>query len=110
MNKATEFVQVSTTTPSRELADTMASALIEQRLAACVQVVGPIASSYRWLGAVERADEWLCLIKTSLDRFDAVAAVIRALHTYEAPEIIATPIVAGDPAYLRWIAEETGGN
>jgi periplasmic divalent cation tolerance protein len=101
------YVQISTTAPSPEVADAIASALVERRLAACVQVVGPMASTYRWQGAIERAEEWLCLIKTVRDRYDAVAQAIRELHPYETPEIIATPIVAGDAEYLRWIEEVT---
>jgi len=94
---------VSTTTDSREQADAIASALIEQRLAACVQIGGPLTSVYRWQGKVETAQEWSCAAKTTAERFEQVAAAIRQLHSYEEPEIIATPIVAGSPGYLQWI-------
>lgn len=107
MERPAEYVQVSTATPSRELATKIADALIERQLASCVQIAGPIASTYWWRGAVERSEEWLCLIKTSGDRFEAVASAIRELHPYETPEIIATAIVAGDATYLRWIADST---
>jgi periplasmic divalent cation tolerance protein len=102
-----DYIQVLTTAPSREVADAIAGALVERRLAACVQVVGPVASTYRWEGAVEHAEEWLCLIKTMRTRFEAVASAIREQHPYEVPEIIATPIVDGDAAYVRWLADSS---
>lgn len=97
---------VSTTTDSRELADAIAAALIEQRLAACVQISGPLTSVYRWQGKVETSQEWLCTAKTTAERFEEVAAAIRQLHSYDEPEIIAVPIVAGSPGYLQWIEKE----
>jgi periplasmic divalent cation tolerance protein len=100
------FVQVSTAAPSREVADAIALALLERRLAACVQVVGPVRSTYRWQGSIESAEEWLCLIKTTRARYDALERAIRELHPYETPEVIALPIVAGDAAYLRWISDQ----
>ncbi len=102
-----DFLQVSTAAGSREDAEQIAAALVERRLAGCVQVVGPVRSVYRWQGRVEQADEWLCLAKTTSDRFAAVEAAIRELHSYECPEIVATPIVAGSAAYLAWLAEQT---
>jgi periplasmic divalent cation tolerance protein len=99
------YVQITTAAPSRETAEAIAETLVEQRLAACVQVVGPVASTYRWQGAVERAEEWLCLIKTEQRLFEAVERTVRALHPYETPEIVATPIVEGSAAYLAWIGE-----
>ena len=91
----TTAIQVVTTIDTEEGATRLARTLVERRLAACVQVAGPVASVYRWQGRVEEAREWQCLIKTRADLFDAVAAAIRALHAYELPEIIALPIVAG---------------
>jgi len=102
----TTAIQVVTTIDTEEGATRLARMLVERRLAACVQVAGPVASVYRWQGRVEEAREWQCLIKTRADLFDAVAAAIRALHAYELPEIIALPIVAGDPAYLDWLRRE----
>jgi len=102
----TAAIQVVTTTDTEEGAARLARMLVERRLAACVQVVGPVASVYRWQGRIEEAREWQCLIKTRADRYDAIAAAIRALHSYEVPEIIAVPIVAGDPAYLDWLGRE----
>jgi periplasmic divalent cation tolerance protein len=106
---ADAYLQVSTTTDSPEAATALARSLVQARLAACVQVLGPVASTYWWRGQVETADEWLCVAKTTADQFDALAAHIRASHGYETPEITATPIVAGSPDYLAWIAAETGG-
>jgi periplasmic divalent cation tolerance protein len=105
MATETGCVQISTTVPAQDVADTIASALVDRRLAACVQVLGPLVSTYRWQGAVERAEEWLLLIKTEGRLFDAVADAIRELHPYETPEIIATEAVAGSPDYLAWISE-----
>ncbi|HZZ30170.1 MAG TPA: divalent-cation tolerance protein CutA [Pirellulales bacterium] len=103
-----EFVQIVTTTASQENAKKIAQALLEQRLAACVQMVGPVKSVYRWKGEIETAVEWQCWIKTRRAKFDAVSQVIRQFHTYEVPEILAVPILAGSEAYLRWVGEETG--
>jgi periplasmic divalent cation tolerance protein len=99
----TDFLHITTTAGSREEANQVARALVERRLAGCVQIVGPIKSVYRWGGQVEQGEEWLCLIKTGSDQFAAVEAVIGELSTYECPEIIATPITAGSTAYLSWL-------
>ncbi len=95
-----DHVQVLTTAGSEEEAARIASALVERRLAACVQVLGPIVSRYRWQGVVEEAEEWQCLAKTEAARYPEVEAAIRELHSYEEPEIVATPIVAGSAGYL----------
>jgi len=95
---------VLTTTGSAELAEKIAAALVERRLAACVNIVGPLRSVYRWQGQVERAEERLLLIKTTAERFQAVRATIRELHTYELPEVLAWPITQGDESYLAWLA------
>jgi periplasmic divalent cation tolerance protein len=102
-----EYLQVSTTTASEEEARRIASALLERRLAACVQVVGPVESRYRWEGKIEEASEWLCLIKTAASRFGEVEAAVRELHGYDEPEVIATPVVAGSEGYLAWVRENT---
>jgi periplasmic divalent cation tolerance protein len=99
-----EAVQVTTTVDSVEAAERMARALVEERLAACVQVQGPIASTYRWQGAIERAAEWYCHVKTTRTRVPDVVARIRALHSYQTPEVIVIP-VAAEPAYAAWIAD-----
>jgi periplasmic divalent cation tolerance protein len=104
----TDAIQVSTAAGSREEAERIANALVERKFAACVQIVGPVRSIYRWQGAVEQADEWLCLVKTTSAAYGAVEAAIRELHSYECPEVIATPIVAGSAAYLEWVARSVG--
>jgi periplasmic divalent cation tolerance protein len=101
-----EFIQVLTTTDSRDLAAEIGRTLVERRLAACVQIIGPISSVYRWQGQIETAEEWQCWIKTTRDRFSAVEQAIRELHTYSVPEILAIPVVAGSSAYLQWLEEQ----
>jgi periplasmic divalent cation tolerance protein len=103
-----DYIQVLTTAGSEEEAAGIAEALVEHRLAACVQVVGPVVSRYRWQGEVEEEREWQCLAKTTRTAYDAVEAAIREVHSYEEPEIVATPIVAGSAGYLAWIDENVG--
>lgn len=103
-----EYLQVMTTTATQDDAHRIARALVEQRLAACVQVIGPLTSIYWWQEAVEEAQEYLCLIKTRRDRFEALAAAIRTLHPYEVPEILAVPVAAGNPSYLAWLDAAIG--
>jgi len=98
-----EYIQIITTTPSRDLAQQIAEKLVENKLAACAQVSGPITSIYEWKGKVENEEEWYCVIKTRKDLFREVEESIKALHSYEVPEIIALPILEGSPAYLAWI-------
>jgi periplasmic divalent cation tolerance protein len=103
-----EFIQVLTTTDSKILAEQIGRALVERRLATCVQIVGPIESIYRWHGQIETAEEWQCWIKTTRERFAAVEQATRELHTYSVPEILAIPVVAGSAAYLQWLEEQVG--
>ena len=98
-------IQVATTTGSKPDAEGIAAALVQVRLAACVQIFGPVTSCYRWQGQVETAEEWLCTIKTTQEAYPRVEQKIRELHSYEEPEIIAVPIVAGSPGYLQWLNE-----
>lgn len=100
-----KYLQVLTTTATREDAQTIADVLVEKRLAGCVQIVGPIASTFWWEGKVERSAEWLCLIKTETRLYDALEQAIKAHHSYETPEIIAISIVAGSQAYLQWLSQ-----
>jgi len=102
----TDAIQVITTLPSREAAQRLADALVERRLAACVQVAGPVSSTYRWQGQVETAEEFVCLIKTRQGRYPALEAAILELHPYDVPEVLAVPVVAGHRAYLDWLANE----
>jgi len=98
-------LQVQTTLGDRGVAATIAQTLVDERLAACVQVVGPIESTYRWKGAVEVATEWLLLVKTTEDVWPALAKRVADLHPYREPELIAVPVVAGSEGYLRWVRE-----
>lgn len=104
----TEFIQIATTTATERQAEQIAQALVEARLAACVQISSPIRSVFRWQGKVEQATEWLCTIKTRQALFGAVEAKIRELHSYECPEIVATPIVDGSEDYLAWLDDQLG--
>lgn len=98
---------VITNLPDGYSAAALASALIEARLAACVNILAPCRSVYRWQGKLENAEETPVLIKTTAERFDALVQAIRARHPYELPEIIAVPISQGLPEYLAWVAAET---
>lgn len=106
----TDVLQVQTTLPSREQANEMARRLVEDSLAACVQVLGPIASTYRWEGKLQHAEEWLLLAKTSEAGYAALEQTIRAAHPYELPEIIAVEVCHGSEPYLAWIQAMTGGS
>ena len=98
---------VLTNLPDATTAKSLATQLVEQRLAACVNILAPCQSVYRWRGAVEEASEVPLLIKTAPARYARLEEVIRALHPYELPEIIALPVTQGLPDYLAWVNEET---
>jgi periplasmic divalent cation tolerance protein len=98
------LVEIRTTFGTRDAALALSTRLVEARLAACVQVDGPITSTYAWQGAVERADEWRCVCKTSQAACDACVSAIMAGHPYETPEVVVIPAVAS-PAYAAWVAE-----
>jgi periplasmic divalent cation tolerance protein len=100
----TDYVQVLTTVGSEEEGRRLAAELVDRRLAACVQVIGPITSRYRWRGGVEEAREWQCLAKTEAARYPQVEEAIRQLHSYEEPEILAIPVLAGSAGYLSWVS------
>jgi periplasmic divalent cation tolerance protein len=100
----TDKIVVLVTCSSPEEGRRIARALVERRLAACVNMVAGIESVYRWKGAVEEASECLLLVKTTRGRFQALQSAVRELHSYELPEIVAVPIVDGLDAYLSWIA------
>lgn len=101
----TGVIVVLTTAGSQEQADRIARGLIEDELAACVNVLGSIRSTYRWQGTVTSDVEQLLFIKTTTDRFDAVKSKIHELHSYELPEVIALPVADADPAILDWIRD-----
>jgi periplasmic divalent cation tolerance protein len=99
------FIQVIVSVPSKAVATKIAEHLLEERLAACVQIIDPIKSMYWWHGDIETADELLCLIKTRSDLFTEIESSIKQLHPYDVPEIIAIPIESGSEDYLDWITE-----
>ncbi|SRR5579871_5244440 len=99
---------VLTTAGSEEEARKVAQHLVEHRLAACVNIIAPVESVYRWQGKVESTREWLLLVKTTATAFSAVRSAIGELHSYELPECVCLAIEDGSPAYLQWIAESTG--
>ena len=96
------------TVPDRQTADRIAETLVEERLAACVNIVPGLTSVYRWQGEVSRDDELLLVIKTVGGQFSTLEAAIHRLHPYELPEIVAVPIVTGSSRYLAWITDNTG--
>lgn len=104
---AQAYVQVTTTTDSRLEAATLAKSAVQERLAACAQLVGPIASTYWWEGEIESAEEWMVVFKTTADSFEELATLITEVHSYDTPEIIATPVVAGSGDYLQWVSDQT---
>ena len=98
---------VLTNLPDRATAEKLADTLIQKRVAACVNILAPCRSVYRWKGAVQHAEEYPVLIKTTRERYAALEAAIREVHPYELPEIVAVPIERGLPAYLDWVTTET---
>ena len=102
MNK---YIQISTTTGNKKDAEIIARKLVESRLAACVQITGPIKSIYCWKDVIETEEEWLCLIKTVDALYKKIENAIRDIHPYEVPEIIAVPVFKGSSDYLSWIQE-----
>ena len=98
---------VFTNLPDRAAAEKLADALVQKRVAACVNILAPCRSVYRWKGAVQHDEEHPVLIKTTRESYAALEAAIREAHPYELPEIVAVPIERGLPAYLEWVAAET---
>ncbi|MBW4497481.1 MAG: divalent-cation tolerance protein CutA [Oscillatoria princeps RMCB-10] len=101
---STQYGVVMVTAASRAEAETIAKALLEAKLAACITLL-PVHSIYTWQGEVEQNEEWQLLIKTNLTQFSALEAKVREIHSYQVPEIIALPIAAGSGPYLQWLAE-----
>ena len=102
-----DLVIVLTTMPDDARADELARTLVDERLAACVNVHGPMMSTYRWKGSVERGAERQLVIKTTRDRVAALEARLRLLHPYELPEFVVIGVEGGSDAYLQWISDET---
>ena len=105
--KPEDFVVVLVTAGDAGEAARIGRTLVEERLAACANLVGPIRSVYRWQGAVEEAAEHLLLVKARTDDLPALEARVRALHSYQVPEVLALPVAAGSAAYLAWLAQST---
>lgn len=102
----TSYLYVVTTWPNRSAAERLGDLALTARLAACVQIQGPIASRYRWQGKLEAAEEWVCILKSRADLFPELEHCIREHHSYAVPEIIALPITLGSVAYLEWMDRE----
>ena len=108
MSAAVEFVVVLVTTGSAEEAQRIGRTLVTEQLAGCVNVVGPIRSIYRWEGALEESEERLLIIKARAADLPALEERVRALHSYDVPEVLALPVTAGSEDYLAWLAGVTG--
>jgi len=103
----TDCIQIVTTVETKDRASAIAKKNIEEHLGACVQTAGPISSLYWWRGKMESAEEWYCIIKTTAEKYEQVEHTIRAIHSYDEPEIVAFPIIAGSRSYLQWIQDST---
>ena len=104
-NGKTAAVIVTTSAVSETMLKKIAQKLVEEKLAACCQISGPVTSVYRWQGRINADEEFLCTIKTIESRVEEVNSAIRELHVYDEPEVVVTPIVGGSESYLKWIAE-----
>ena len=104
----TEYIQVLTTVENKADAEKIAETLVEKRLAACVQIIGPLISYFQWQGKLDTAGEYLCLIKSRNDLFAELEGAIKGLHPYEVPEILASPVLKGSKDYLDWMASVLG--
>jgi periplasmic divalent cation tolerance protein len=102
-----EFIVVFVTCGSEEEALKIAHSLVEERLAACANLVSPVRSIYRWEGKIWDEKEWILIIKTQKERFEELERKVKSLHSYSVPEIIGLPIVEGSSSYLNWLLEET---
>ena len=102
----TDYIQVITTTATHDEAEIIARALVEERLAACTQIVGPITSIYRWEGQIETSQEYQCWAKSRVELFAQIEAAIHRLHPYQVPEILAIPVLEGSDDYLKWLEGE----
>ena len=105
----TNKIVVFNTCGSADEAERIARMLVEQRLAACVNVIAPVRSFYRWQGAIESAEEWLLVIKSSRELFGRLRLLLETEHSYELPELLALPVIEGAPDYLQWMDGELDG-
>jgi periplasmic divalent cation tolerance protein len=104
----TAYIQVITTTETKSDAQAIARAVVQKRLAGCIQIIGSITSMYWWQGEIETAEEWLCVIKSRRDLYERLEEAIREVHPYDVPEILAVPVIAGSKGYLEWLNSELG--
>jgi periplasmic divalent cation tolerance protein len=101
-----EYLQVFISVKTKENAKKIGKALLNKRLAGCVQIIGPIISQYWWKGKIELSEEWLCLIKSRRTLYEELEQTVKQMHTYEVPEVIALPIIDGNTDYLEWLRKE----
>ena len=101
-----EYIQVITSTRNKKDAEKIAAELIRMKLAACTQILGPVNSFYWWNGNIETANEWICVIKSKRSLYSQIERVIKKLHPYQVPEILALPVVEGSKDYLKWFDNE----
>ncbi len=104
-----DVIQIMTTTDSRDEAARIARELVRSRIAACVQIIGPITSTYWWNDEIETAEEWLCLIKTAGERYSDVKSAIQEIHSYDVPEILAMPVTQAGESYRKWLDAQVTG-
>jgi periplasmic divalent cation tolerance protein len=103
------YVIVMVTTASKQEAETIAQRLLQERLIACANIIGPVSSLFHWAGKTERAEEYLILMKSRKDLFEKLAETVKALHSYEVPEILALPITDSSKEYLDWLGSCLAG-
>lgn len=106
MGNTSRYIQIFTTVAKRDDAERIAITLSDKKLSACTQIIGPINSVYRWKGKVEKSKEWVCIVKTKISQYKKIEKVIKKIHPYELPEIIAVPIIKGSREYLGWMEKE----
>ncbi len=106
MKQISDYIQIFTTVEKRDDAEKIAKIVIEKRLAGCVQILGPIKSTYWWKGNIESAEECLCIMKSKKNLYKEIEMTIKENHPYETPEIVAVPIIAGYEGYLKWLDSE----
>lgn len=99
------YIIVLVTTPAKKEAEKIVQHLLDNKFIACANIIGPVSSVFRWSGKIEKAEEYLTLMKTRSDLFEKVEGAVKALHSYEVPEILAIPIVEGSKAYLKWLED-----
>ncbi|MFC1819820.1 divalent-cation tolerance protein CutA [Thermodesulfobacteriota bacterium] len=102
----TDYIQIFTTTDKKENAHNIAREVIDKRLAACTQIIGPVTSTFRWKDNIVEEEEWLLIMKTRSDLYKELENTIKGIHTYEVPEILALPVVNANQDYLDWLDRE----